>query len=589
MTGQADFAAERTPVVFDANPSPGLAASVKHMINELLDHRHYQKMHKVLAVKWDKHQSLSAAMKLMQEHGVEVSEEEQASMSAMDEAAMIDALVNKMPQQSKEQFQTFFLKLQLIVSTAVRVRKGLEDGNPQLVEQALNVAEKEGVAQYILKMAIVQGGSEVSMLQKSHENWIKEMEVKMSAKLRGQDELMQAQKKLAEMKAQLAQYTGNHNDKAKKVLMSLSAGNAQAIVASTFTSWRDEMRKMRQENAIRAEYEERIEGAERRLLEYKEAQLSNVRGVLNRKAAESDQELVQECFKIMWSDVEEKKRDKEAEAEVAAIEAKLKSYANAQAENTKKVMTRMSAGSDAAILNLTYQAWVAFHNDYKKNKDTEDAVKAAEAGIQKFLKEKSANARGVLDKMSSGADSALLGTVLSTWITYFKEEKQANEFAEMMAAKQAGLSGFKDRNSDNAKATMARATKHLEEMLMLRLFNAWRLDARMSSLMGFYSKKVDVKKQQLGDVQKLFKSFADRLNTGLKDQTPRDERGEKLNMSQGKITGNKRRVSAQGLSRSDGTVSLPDIHANQRAPQQRDDQMRYEQAPPQPKEAWGTQ
>lgn len=161
--------------------------------------------------------------------------------------------------------------------------------------------------------------------------------------------------------------------------------------------------------------------------------------------------------------------------------------------------------------------------------------------------------------MSGGADSALVSTFLSAWITYFKEEKNANEMAELMASGQGKLGGFKERNADNAKQTMARATKHLEEMLLLRLFNAWRLDSRMARLMEFYTKKVDVKKQQLGDVQKLFKSFTDRLNNDLKDQTPRDEAGTmKLDMRTGKITGSLRK---KRLSKSEGTVSLPNIHS----------------------------
>merc|ERR1712100_251378 len=92
----------------------------------------------------------------------------------LDEAAMIDSLVSRMPQQTKEQFEHFFLQLQLIVSTATRVRTGLEEGHPKVVEEALNDAEQTGIISYILKMTLVQAGTEVSALRMQHENWTRD-------------------------------------------------------------------------------------------------------------------------------------------------------------------------------------------------------------------------------------------------------------------------------------------------------------------------------------------------------------------------------------------------------------------------------
>merc|ERR1719271_1624458 len=103
----------------------------------------------------------------MEQHGVHLNEAEQERLSALSEPQMIESLVSKMPQQSKEQFQHFFLQLQLIVSTATRVRQALEAGRADLVEQAMDDADSTGIAQYILKMCIVQAGSEVTNLKKA--------------------------------------------------------------------------------------------------------------------------------------------------------------------------------------------------------------------------------------------------------------------------------------------------------------------------------------------------------------------------------------------------------------------------------------
>merc|ERR1719359_1194605 len=173
----------------------------------------------------------------MEQHGVEVTKEEEARLADLDEMQMIDALISKMPSQSSEEFQRFFLQLQQIVSTATRVRTALEDGRPDMVEQVLNEADNTGIAQHILKMSLVQAGSEVASMRRLHEAWVKDTESKMSKLLRGQDDAIQAQKKLAQAQAQLAEFQGNHNEKAKKVLMGMCSGNTQALIKSTFVAW----------------------------------------------------------------------------------------------------------------------------------------------------------------------------------------------------------------------------------------------------------------------------------------------------------------------------------------------------------------
>merc|ERR550514_696292 len=108
--------------------------------------------------------SLSAALKLMEQYGVVITQEETERMSQLSEAQQISSLVSKMPQQSNEQFQHFFLQLQTLVSTASRVRKALEEGNDAEISQALTEAESTGISTYILRMAIVQAGTEVKTL-----------------------------------------------------------------------------------------------------------------------------------------------------------------------------------------------------------------------------------------------------------------------------------------------------------------------------------------------------------------------------------------------------------------------------------------
>merc|ERR1712091_356185 len=101
--------------------------------------------------------------------------------------------------------------------------------------------------------------------------------------------------------------------------------------------------------------------------EYRQASLNNVRNVLMRKAAEGDSALIQQVWKSWADEVQETKKESGSQDAMRAMEAKLAAHSAAQTENTKKVMTRMSAGSDSALLTVVVASWVQFIAEYKKN------------------------------------------------------------------------------------------------------------------------------------------------------------------------------------------------------------------------------
>merc|ERR1711985_88512 len=127
--------------------------------------------------------------------------------------------------------------------------------------------------------------------------------------------------------------------------------------------------------------------------EYRQAALNNVRNVLMRKAAEGDSALIQQVWKSWTDEVQETKREAGSQGAMAAMEAKLASASAAQTENTKKVMTKMSAGSDNALLKVVITSWMQFLEEYKKNKGEEDAIRAQEKAMEDFMKQKKDGAK----------------------------------------------------------------------------------------------------------------------------------------------------------------------------------------------------
>merc|ERR1719486_1570208 len=114
------------------------------------------------------------------------------------------------------------------------------------------------------------------------------------------------------------------------------------------------------EKDIRDGFEAEISNLEGKLMEYRQASLTNVRNVLMRKAAEGDAALMIQVWKAWADEVQETKREAGSQDAMKAMEAKLASASAAQAENTKKVMSRMASGSDNALLTVVLGSWVTW-------------------------------------------------------------------------------------------------------------------------------------------------------------------------------------------------------------------------------------
>jgi hypothetical protein len=467
---------------------------------------------------------------------------------------MIESLVSKMPQQSKEQFQHFFLQLQLIVSTATRVRQALEAGRADLVEQAMDDAESTGIAQYILKMSIVQAGSEVTNLKKQHAAFVKDAESKMSRLVKGSEDAMVAQERLKKAQGELASFQATQNENIKKVLMAFAGGSITALLHSVFSTWAGYTKKMKVENEIFEDFREELEAAEANLIDAKSAQLKSVKGMIERKHAGKTQGLIGEVFELWKKDIEDAKAELESAGKLAEMEARLKSCADHASESAKKVLARCGAASGVGLRDVCMHEWINFHKEYLKNKEMEDAIKAEEARIAEFMKNHSDNAKGLLNNMSKGTDSGLLHEVLTAWYEVYKEEKQINEFAEQMNQTSGRFGEFGDRNKKGAKNVMERAHEHQMTMLYLKVFGAWRLDTRIEAVSKVHQGRIDGKRLQLVGVQKMFRDFAMQLESNI--QSGADSNRD--------LTAGPKPGQGKRMSKNDGSVSLPDINEKKR-------------------------
>jgi len=508
-------------------------------IQQFLDDWHY-KIITNLSGTWDRPKATMASLELFEMHGVTFEAGEKETLVTVEESTLIHKVIEKMPYDFRQAFETWAQKMMAIATTTTRVRKVVDAGAPEGVQEAMDQIDNAGIVSSILKKSIVQAGVEVAAIRTRHTSWTQNTDQRMARLIRSADEAQQVQHQLNMLQMQLDGFGSAQNEKSKKMLSGVAANNDKALVGVIVGSWKGWTQKMKSEKGIRDMFEKEIETLDAKLMEYRQHQLNNVRNVLMRKAAEGDGMLMQQVWKSWADEVQETKKEAGSQDAMKAMEAKLAAHSSAQAENTKKVMTRMTAGSDNALLTVVYTSWVQWLADYKKNKDTEDAVKKQEQAMAAYLAKKKDEAKGVLDRMNASTDSGLVEHVMSTWAQKFKDDIEARKMELIMAENEAKFGALNGRQKDNAKGVMGRVNEQMALNLMLRHFSYWAMDTKLERIMRHYSNKMESKKHQLQSVQHLFKNFATQLDQGLKgEDSGRDSRRRRDN---------------------DGTV-LPDIHA----------------------------
>jgi len=365
----------------------------------------------------------------------------------------------------------------------------------------------------------------VAEIRNRHTSWTKNTEQRLTRLLRSADDAQEAQRQLSALQAQIGGFGAAQNDKSKKMMAGVASNNDKALKAMIFGSWYTFQQKMKSEKDIRDMFEAEIENLDAKFMEYRQAALNNVRNVLMRKAAEGDAGLMKQVWKNWTDEVQETKREAGSQGAMAAMEAKLAASSAAQMENTKKVMTKMSAGSDNALLKVVITSWMQFLEEYKKNKGEEDAIRAQEKAMEDFMKQKKDGAKAVLDKMNASTDSGLVEHVISTWCQYYKDDKDAKKMEALMAENEAKFGALNGRQKDNAMGVQNRVNEQMDLNLMLKHFSAWATDTKLERIMRHYNSKMEGKKQQLQSVQHLFKNFATQLDQGLKEgDSARDSR-----------------------------------------------------------------
>eukprot|EP00930_Biecheleria_cincta_P000891 TRINITY_DN102083_c0_g1_i1.p1 TRINITY_DN102083_c0_g1~~TRINITY_DN102083_c0_g1_i1.p1 ORF type:complete len:601 (+),score=167.92 TRINITY_DN102083_c0_g1_i1:102-1904(+) len=525
----------------------GMDAATKYIAEEFLGTDHLKVLHRTLSKGWNKSngqmQSLQAAIGLMEQYGVVLSPEEADAIAALEEERQIAALVNKMPQGSDEEFQQFFLQLQLLVSTAMRVRKGLEDGQPDQVSMALDDADSTGVFNQILRMAVVQAGIEVQTQKAEYEVWVKDTDSKMARLIRGQEDALTAQKKLASLQAMLHHSQTQQRERAVKAAMNFVGGQTKAFKQSCFRAWMSWTATAKHAKGITEEYEARLDVVYRQLTEAREKQIRNMVGFFNHQGEHHLREIGREVLQLWKTEVDERKHNEEIQAEVDELNAKLAQATGVQKEQTLRVMQRMGSEQEIELLKAIMQCWSHSHHSEKIEKAKKSVSQEVDSAANSYFQGKSEKAIRMMKLALGSSNQVLYQQAFNCWKTYWEEEKNEVTMAKARAEEEVKLAAFGEQRKAVGTSVMERGKYYATEMLLLSAFLNWKMDCRMESTLKGYHAKIEAKRKQLVGVHEMFRSFAGQLESSLRKGQDSD-----------------RNYKRRELSKSEGGVSLPDIH-----------------------------
>lgn len=526
--------------------------AIRFLVNSFLETQHRRKLHEILACKWDRCQSAQAAVKLLSKNGVELSPEEEAHLGGLNDTELVEALIQKIPEQSSDEFQGFFLELQLLVSAAMRIRQGLEESRPEEVSQALDDVESSDVGLHVMKMAVVQAGAEVMSLGQQHKSWIQDSQHRLSLLVRGQEEAMSAKKKWASAKAILHNATVSQNERAKRVVSTFLHGSTTATLKSIMASWLCIMRREKMERAVHLEYQEKLERMQKHLARCRQDQLTQVRAHFMRKCAAGLYQMKRELFDTWREEVEESKIDKDIFHEAKKVEAKLASLKESQASRMSCIIEAVAANANTCMVAACIRSWQGEVSKSKKELELQLWLKSTERHVKQRRQANKVFSMANCDRLAKQFDVALLSLTLRSWVQTYQEAKQSSQMLDYLSSAQQQLSHFGAKNALAARQCMLKAAEILDEDIAQRCFQAWRMDQKMSGISAQHGTRIEGKREQLQQVQKMFRSFA----MNLESQTTEMKKENRKDKQQ------RRSVTLHKMDT--GTVSLPDIHNPQR-------------------------
>lgn len=539
--------------------------ATEFLVQQFLDDWHYRVMHTSLAKVWDREQVMRSAMEILALNGVPLIKEEINNLAQLEESSIVYELVARIPNQVRENLERIAMQTRMLMGVATSIRKSVDDMDEEGIQVCFEENDSTSIGHEILKYAVIRASDEVGTQRRVQATWKDDAEKRCGRLTKCASQAEMVEHDLIAVQAQLSNFASEAIRKSKAVLMRMLGGQTKALQHGVFGAWHGLSVGGKDTRTLRMAYDKQLLECERALVAHKEKQIEHVKSILMKDARDKGDNLMSEVLRLWKGTTENNKLDAEAKAQMEALQGQLNGFKASAAENAKKVMSRVSGDADAMLVLNAFGAWKQFAEDYKKDKEFEDKVKASEQALKVHMEKKKSEAKQVLDKLSSGSDTALKTMCFSTWAKEAVEQVKTRKLEKEMADTDCRLKGFMSSHAQNAHGVSSRTIDQIQENLTLRVWNAWMTAAKVSHIQTKFQKQMDRKKDQLKKVHKFFQDLASQIEDGLGavDETPRTPtRRWSVNQEKPGTGGADGGTTSGKMSRrNDGAVSLPDIHA----------------------------
>jgi len=527
-------------------------------IQPFLDEWYYRILSCPVGKTWQRQKAFNILLDVLAMIGIDVPAASRDSIFATeDDTALVEAIIAAMPAEYRMKFEATALQLQTVLHESTRILAASEEPGDDAIGALFDEADstRGGLPAQVLKASIVYAAKEVAVLRRVHTSWRRNTDARIDRLVACAEEAEHCQQQLMAAENQLHEYRGDAKDKGKSMLMNMANGKESALKHSVFSGWLGYVTKVKTEQEIRQRFQGQIDLCQQKLVQYKEAKIANIRGVLMRGAMQETEVLMHFVWKTWVDDVAERKAEGDTAGALKAAQDRLAEFEKSQKGKAAQFMTRMAAGNEASLKNLCLEAWIKFHNDYAADREMEERVKAAEAAFKAHMDAKKDEAKTVMNRMLAGSDQGLMAMIWTNWTQYIKDEKAERELNGQLEASAAKFKSLNARQKQGASNVQNRVNEQIKANLMQRCLNNWMIETKISRVDSHYNAKYDSKRRQLAGVQNLFKSFALQLEQNLGQDDDSSNRTNRTNKR------SSRHRSEKKLNKgADGSVSLPDIH-----------------------------
>lgn len=525
-------------------------------IQPFLDEWYYRILQSPVGRKWSRTQAVKLLKDVLVMIGINVPED---LVAGDDDTALIAAMIEVMPNEMRESWESTALQVQTVLHEATRILSASDADGEEEVAALFDEAgsDRGGLTQQVLKASVVHAAKEVAKLRTVHVSWRKNTDARIDRLMGAAEEAEHCQQQLLALEAQLSEMHGDSKAKNKGVLMSMAEGQTTALMHSVFSSWVGYVEKCHSEKAIRERFQGQLEGIQSKLILYKEAQIAQIKAVLMRGVMEDQDVLMHMVWKFWCDEIAALKADGDGAAAMKAMQDKMNAFEKGEKDKASAFMKRMASGNDQVLKTMCVEAWVKFHEDLALEREMDEKVKAAEIAFKAHMDAKKEEAQIVMNRMLAGSDNGLLSMIMQNWAKWIADDKKENGLARELEKQANKFKSLSASQSKNAHGVQTRVNEQIAMNLCQRIWNNWLMECKVNRVESHYNSKYDTKRKQLHGVKNLFKSFAMQLEQNLGQDDDSSSRTDRK--------GRKHRGEEKGMYNkgSEGTVSLPDIHQRQ--------------------------